>query len=59
MSETEKFVPTVLHGFVGARLQQAWVGTLGTIEWRMVEQPKRPECTVGHIDMEAEDEPQS
>ena len=57
MSDSETFVPTVMYGFANGRLlQQAWVGTLGTIEWRVIDRPAKPECTVGHIDMEQEDE---
>jgi hypothetical protein len=58
----EKFVPTVMYGFAnGTVLQQAWVGTLGTIEWRDIPRPApgKTECVVGHIEMEDEDAVQS
>lgn len=60
----ETFVPTVQLGFIERSgrqiLHQAWVGTLGTVEWRkvaMVDKGSKPglPCTVGAVDMEAED----
>ncbi len=54
---SEKFVPTVMYGFHGGIVQQAWVGTLGTIEWRDIPRsaPGKTECVVGHIEMEDDD----
>ena len=56
MSEIERFVPTVMYGFANGRLlQQAWIGTLGTIEWRDITTAATgPGCVVGFVDMEQE-----
>lgn len=60
----ETFVPTVMLGFRDGKLHQAWIGTLGSIEWRLVGPVSKqtkvpPQCVVGHVDMEREDEPAS
>jgi len=56
--DSEIFAPTVMYGFANGRLlQQAWVGTLGTIEWRDITTPATgPGCVVGVVDMEQEDD---
>lgn len=56
---SETFVPTVMLGFVDGKLHQAWVGVLGTVEWRMVDavdpgKKVRVPAVVGAVSIEEE-----
>lgn len=58
---SETFVPTVMLGFVDGKLHQAWVGVLGTVEWRRVDtvdpgKAVRAQAVVGAVSMDEEDD---
>lgn len=53
----DEWVPTMLMGYAGDRLQQLWITPLGAQEWRdiPVRDPRGfPETVVGHVDQKEE-----